>query len=146
MMICDPEKDTLASVIRRIGLTGTKVGCGTGVCGACSVILNGKLVRSCTVKIRNVEQYSSVTTIEGIGTADHLHPFRGFHPSGSHPVRLRTPGFIVSSYALLKENPTPPARSPPMVQEALERLPLHRYKPIVDAVMAAARVMRASVP
>jgi hypothetical protein len=40
------------------------------------VILNGKLVRSCTVKIRNVEQYSSVTTIEGIGTPDHLHPFR----------------------------------------------------------------------
>ena len=42
--ICDPEKDTLASVIRRLGLTGTKVGCGTGVCGACSVILNGKVI------------------------------------------------------------------------------------------------------
>ena len=42
MFICDPEKDTLADVVRRLGLTGTKVGCGTGVCGACSVIPNGK--------------------------------------------------------------------------------------------------------
>ena len=51
MFICDPEKDTLASVIRRLGLTGTKVGCGTGVCGSCTVMLNGKLVRSCSNKI-----------------------------------------------------------------------------------------------
>ena len=51
MFICNPEKDTLADVIRRLGLTGTKIGCGTGVCGACTVILNGKLVRSCMRKI-----------------------------------------------------------------------------------------------
>ena len=45
MLICDPEKDRLSDVLRRIGLTGVKVGCGTGVCGFCSVILNGKVVR-----------------------------------------------------------------------------------------------------
>ena len=50
MLICDPEKDRLSDVLRRIGLTGVKVGCGTGVCGSCSVILNGKVVRSCTKK------------------------------------------------------------------------------------------------
>ena len=55
MFICDPEKDTLADVIRRLGLTGTKVGCGTGVCGACSVILDGKVVRSCMRKISRKE-------------------------------------------------------------------------------------------
>ena len=58
MFICDPEKDTLASVLRRIGLTGTKIGCGTGVCGACSVILDGKVIRSCTKKIKTVKEYS----------------------------------------------------------------------------------------
>ena len=46
LFICDPEKDSLADVIRRLGLTGTKVGCGLGQCGACSVILNGEVVRS----------------------------------------------------------------------------------------------------
>ena len=46
MVICDPDKETLADVLRRIGLTGTKIGCRIGVCGACSVILNGEVVRS----------------------------------------------------------------------------------------------------
>jgi aldehyde oxidoreductase len=76
MFICDPEKDTLATVVRRLGLTGTKVGCGTGVCGSCSVILDGKVIRSCTKKIKTVEEYSKVTTIEGIGTPNHLHPLQ----------------------------------------------------------------------
>ncbi|MCQ2451928.1 MAG: 2Fe-2S iron-sulfur cluster-binding protein, partial [Oscillospiraceae bacterium] len=65
--IVEPAKDTLADVLRRNGLTGTKIGCGTGVCGACSVILNGELKRACTVKIAKVENFSTVTTIEGIG-------------------------------------------------------------------------------
>ena len=55
-LICDPEKDTLATVLRRLGLTGTKVGCGTGVCGACSVILDGKVIRSGTRKISMVSE------------------------------------------------------------------------------------------
>ena len=76
MFICDPEKDTLASVLRRLGLTGTKVGCGTGVCGACSVILNGKVVRSCVRKIKSIEEYSTVMTIEGIGNPLHPHPLQ----------------------------------------------------------------------
>ena len=59
MFICDPEKDTLADVLRRLGLTGMKIGCGYGVCGACSVILNGKVIRSCTRKIDKIEEYST---------------------------------------------------------------------------------------
>ena len=50
MFACNPEKDSLADVLRRMGLTGTKVGCNVGVCGSCSVILNGKLTRACTKK------------------------------------------------------------------------------------------------
>jgi len=60
-VLCDPEKDNLAVAIRRMGLTGTKIGCGTGVCGACSVILNGKVVRSCTRKMKSVPEFSEIT-------------------------------------------------------------------------------------
>ena len=67
MFAFNPEKDSLADVLRRLGLTGTKIGCGTGVCGACSVILNGKVIRSCTKKMKRVSEHSEITTIEGIG-------------------------------------------------------------------------------
>lgn len=76
MFMCDPENDKLSDVLRRIGLTGVKVGCGTGVCGSCSIILNGQVIRSCTKKISQVEEYSKITTIEGIGTPQHLHPLQ----------------------------------------------------------------------
>ena len=108
MFICDPEKDTLASVLRRLGLTGTKVGCGTGVCGACSVILNGKVVRSCTRKINKIEEYSSVITIEGIGNPLHPHPLQyAWVNLGAVQCGFCTPGMVLSTYVLLKENPKP---------------------------------------
>ena len=50
-VLCNLQKDTLATVLRRLGLTGTKVGCGIGVCGACSVLLDGEVIRSCTKKM-----------------------------------------------------------------------------------------------
>jgi aldehyde oxidoreductase len=144
IFICNPEKDSLADVLRRIGLTGTKVGCNTGVCGSCSVILNGKLVRSCTKKIRTIQEYSEVLTIEGIGTPTHLHPIQvAFINCGAVQCGFCTPGFIVSTYALLLENSTPTR------EEVRDWFQKHRnvcrctgYKQIVDAVMAAAAVMR----
>ena len=96
--VYDPEADTLAECLRRIGLTGTKIGCGTGVCGACSIILNGKLVRSCTRKMKSVPEYSTVTTIEGIGTPEHLHPIQQeFITCGAIQCGFFTPGFIVAT-------------------------------------------------
>lgn len=144
MIICEPEKETLSDVLRRIGLTGTKVGCGTGVCGACSVILNGKLIRSCTKKVRTIEDYSEIITIEGIGTPTHLHPLQeAWIACGAVQCGFCTPGFIVSAYALLLENPDPTR------QEVRDWFTKHRnicrctgYKPLVDAVMMAAKVMR----
>ena len=144
MFICDPEKDTLASVLRRLGLTGTKVGCGTGVCGACSVILDGKVVRSCTRKISRIEEYSSVMTIEGIGTALHPHPLQyAWVNLGAVQCGFCVPGFIVSAYQLLQENPDPTR------EEVRDWFQKHRnvcrctgYKQIVDAVMEAAAIMR----
>jgi len=144
MFICDPEKDTLATVLRRLGLTGTKIGCGTGVCGACSVILNGKVIRSCTKKIRTVEDYSTVLTIEGIGAPTRLHPLQlAFMHHGAVQCGFCSPGFIVSAYALLQENPSPTR------EEVRDWFYKHRnicrctgYKQIVNAVMEAAKVMR----
>jgi aldehyde oxidoreductase len=75
-LIVDPES-SLADVLRgQLGLTGTKVGCGTAHCGACSVIVNGKLVRSCVTKMKRIEDGTAITTVEGIGTPDHLHPIQ----------------------------------------------------------------------
>ncbi len=143
-VICDPEKDNLAVVIRRMGLTGTKVGCGTGVCGACSLLLNGEVVRSCTKKMKNVPEDSVITTIEGIGTPQHLHPLQqAWITYGGVQCGFCTPGFIVSSYALLGQNPDPTR------EEVREWFRKHRnicrctgYKPLIDSVMAAAKVMR----
>lgn len=143
-VICDPEKDNLAVTLRRMGLTGTKIGCGTGVCGACSVILNGKVIRSCTMKMKNVPEFSEIITIEGIGTPQHLHPLQqAWITYGGVQCGFCTPGFIVSAYRLLFENPNPTR------EEVREWFKQHRnvcrctgYKPIVDAVMAAAKVMR----
>lgn len=144
MFICDPEKDTLADVLRRIGLTGTKVGCGTGVCGACSVIVDGKVIRSCTRKIKSVKEYSKVITIEGIGTAMNPHPLQyAWVHLGAVQCGFCVPGFIVSAYQLLLENPNPSRED---VRDWFQK---HRnvcrctgYKQIVDAVMEAAAILR----
>ncbi len=144
MFIYNPEQDTLAEVLRRIGLTGVKVGCGTGLCGACSVILDGKVIRSCTKKIDKVNEYSEVITIEGIGTPLHPHPIQvAWVNSGAVQCGFCTPGFIVSTYALLKENPSPTREA------ARDWFQKHRnvcrctgYKQLIDAVMLAAEVMR----
>ncbi len=144
MFICDPETDTLATVLRRLGLTGTKIGCGKGLCGSCSVILNGKVIRSCVKKITTVDEYSTVTTIEGIGAPNFLHPLQvAFMHLGAVQCGFCSPGFIVSAYGLLQENQNPTR------EEVRDWFQKNRnicrctgYKQIVDAVMAAARVVR----
>lgn len=143
-VLCDPENDSLAVVLRRMGLTGTKIGCGSGVCGACSVILDGKVIRSCARKMKNVPEFSKIITIEGIGTPQHLHPIQqAMITYGGVQCGFCSPGFIVSAYALLMENNNPTR------EEVREWFRQHRnvcrctgYKPIVDAVMAAAKVLR----
>ena len=144
MFVCDPANDTLATVLRRLGMTGVKVGCGTGVCGCCSVVLDGNVVRSCTRKITSVEEYSKVVTIEGVGTPMYLHPLQvAFMENGAVQCGFCSPGFIVSAWQLLNENPDPTHED---VRDWFQK---HRnicrctgYRQIVDAVMAAARVVR----
>ena len=142
--IVDPAKDTLAEVLRRNGLTGTKIGCNTGVCGACSVILNGELKRACTVKIAKVEERSEILTIEGIGTPNHLHPLQqAWAFAGAAQCGFCSPGFIVSAYALLLQNPSPTREEVRAWFKKNHNIcRCTGYKQIVDAVMLAAAVMR----
>ena len=75
-LVTDVE-DKLSDVLRKqLGLTGTKVGCNSGECGTCTVILNGKLVRACITKMKKIEDNDEIITIEGVGTKDKLHPLQ----------------------------------------------------------------------
>ncbi len=144
ILVCDPNKDSLADVLRRIGLTGTKVGCNMGQCGACTVILNGEVVRSCVKKMKNVRDHDEILTIEGIGAPGRLHPLQqAWITYGGVQCGFCTPGFIVSSYALLARQPRPTREG---VRDWFTRnnnlCRCTGYKPMVDAVMAAAAVMR----
>jgi carbon-monoxide dehydrogenase small subunit len=105
--VCDGE-ETLLDVLRnRLGLTGSKEGCGTGDCGACSVILDGRLVCSCLV-LGAEAAGRSVTTIEGIADGDRLHPLQSkFLEHAALQCGICTPGFIVAAKALLEKNPEP---------------------------------------
>ncbi len=143
------SKSTLAEVIRdQLHLTGTKVGCGQGQCGACSVLLDGKVVRSCITKINRVPDKAQITTIEGIGQPGNLHPLqKAWAKYGAAQCGFCTPGFIVSAKGLLDEN------NDPSREEIRDWFQKHRnacrctgYKPIVDAVMDAAKVVRGEAP
>lgn len=143
-ILVNPE-DSLAKVLReQLGLTGTKIGCGSGHCGACSVLLDAKVVRSCITKMHRVPDNARITTIEGIGTPDDPHPLQvAWVNYGGVQCGFCTPGFIVSAKGLLDQNPNPTRA------EVRDWFQKHRnvcrctgYKPLVDAVMEAAKVLR----
>ena len=88
-------------------MTGTKEGCNNGNCGACSVILNGRVVNSCCVLGVETEG-AEVTTIEGVAQGDHLHPLQqAFLNEAALQCGICTPGFIMASKALLEKEPHP---------------------------------------
>ena len=101
------ERDSLLEALReRIGLTGTKECCNNGNCGACAVILDGRLVNSCCVMAAEVEG-SQITTVEGLAQ-DGLTPLQqSFLEEAALQCGICTPGFLVSSTALLEKNPNP---------------------------------------
>ena len=137
----EPRK-TLADFIREdLALTGTHLGCEHGVCGACTVLLDGSAVRSCLVFAVQAEG-SEITTIEGIGPSDGtLGPVQeAFRQAHGLQCGFCTPGFVVSVHAFLAENPSP------TVDEIKEGLSgnLCRctgYQGIIKAVQIAAETM-----
>ncbi len=137
--------ESLAQVLRdRLLLTGCKIGCGEGHCGACNVIMDGKVTRSCITKISKVPDYAKIETIEGIGTLDNLHPLQAaWVAHGCAQCGFCSPGFIMSAKVLLENNPSPTR------EEVRDWFNKNRnlcrctgYKPLIDAVMDAAKVLR----
>src|SRR5438093_13769007 len=99
--LCTGSETLLDALRNTIGLTGTKEGCATGDCGACSVIMNGRLVPSCLVLAAEAEG-NTVVTIEGIGERGILHPLQQkFLEHAALQCGVCTPGFIVAAKALL---------------------------------------------
>ena len=100
--------ETLMHVLReKLGLTGTKHGCDTGKCGACTVLIDGKLVRSCLTFAISV-QNREITTIEGLVKNGDLHPIqKAFIKYGAVQCGFCTPGMILLTKAFLEENPRP---------------------------------------
>ncbi len=102
------ERDSLLDALReRIGLTGAKEGCNNGNCGACAVIMDGRMVNSCCVMAAEVEG-TSLTTVEGIASDTELHPIQQcFLEEAALQCGICTPGFLIASKALLEKNPNP---------------------------------------
>jgi aldehyde oxidoreductase len=137
--------DSLAKVLRnQLCLLGLKLGCESGQCGACSVIMDGKVIRSCITKMSRVPDGANIVTVEGIGSAEHLHPVQlAWMVHGGAQCGFCTSGFIVSAKALLDENDNPSR------QDVRDWFQKHHnvcrctgYKQLVDAVMDAAKVLR----
>src|SRR5262249_37341372 len=105
--LCDAHETLLSALRDRVGLTGTKEGCSTGDCGACSVILDGRLSPACLVLAPEAEG-RSVVTIEGIASGNRLHPLQqAFLEHAALQCGVCTPGFIVAAKALLDANASP---------------------------------------
>ena len=105
--LCEPRQSLLEVLRDELGLTGSKEGCNNGNCGACSVILNDRVVNSCCVLGVEAEG-ATITTIEGIGNPDSLHPLQqAFLEEAALQCGICTPGFIVSSKVLLEREPHP---------------------------------------
>ncbi len=138
--------DTLLTALRdSVGLTGAKEGCSTGDCGACSVIMNGRLVPSCLVLAAET-QAANLTTIEGIASSETLHPLqRKFLDHAALQCGICTPGFIVAAKALLDANPAPTEQE---IRYGLagNLCRCTGYDKIVRAVMDAAVEMQKAQP
>jgi len=130
--------ETLLDVIRgKVGLTGTKKGCETGQCGACTIIVEGKAVNSCLILA--VEAHGrEIVTVEGLAKDGQLHPLQqAFVEEGAVQCGYCTPGMLLSAKVLLDENPGPTQRQ---VKEAIagNLCRCTGYVKIVKAIMAAA--------
>ncbi|MCD8494260.1 MAG: (2Fe-2S)-binding protein [Burkholderiaceae bacterium] len=139
--LCEADQTLLDVLRNELHMTGTKEGCGTGDCGACSVTLDGDLVCSCLVL--GVEaQAKEIQTIEGMATGSELHPLqRKFLEHAGLQCGICTPGILIAARELLKRNPDP---SEEQVRYWLagNLCRCTGYNKIVEAVLDAAREMR----
>jgi len=139
--VCPADETLLDSLRNRLGLTGAKEGCGTGDCGACTVVLDGRLVCSCLVLGAEAEG-RKIETIEGMADGDKLHPLqRQFISNAALQCGICTPGFLIAAKNLLEMNPDPTEEE---IRFGLagNLCRCTGYDKIVRAVQAAAKEMR----
>ena len=140
-LLIEPRKTLLAVLRDTIGLTGTKEGCSTGDCGACTVIVDGKAVTSCMV-LGVTASGKEITTIEGLAGDGELQPVQqAFIETGGYQCGFCTPGFIMASKALIDENPD---RTEEEFRHALggNICRCTGYTKILEAVLKAAEEIR----
>jgi carbon-monoxide dehydrogenase small subunit len=133
-----PETTLLKLLRESFNLTGAKLGCDVGDCGACTVIVDGKLVNSCLMLAGQVDGLE-VLTIEGLATSDRLHPIQKvFEEKGSLQCGFCGPGVIMSAKALLDQNPNPTLHE---IRDALagNLCRCTGYSKMIEAIQAIAR-------
>lgn len=139
-----PASLLLSEYLRdHLGLTGTHVGCDTSQCGACTVLVDGLMVKSCTVLVVQLPD-AEVVTVEGLGSRDQLHPVQeAFRARHALQCGFCTPGMVAAAVALLRQNPHPDAAE---VRESLDGVICRctGYENIVAAVLDAADRMAAA--
>jgi carbon-monoxide dehydrogenase small subunit len=137
-----PARRLLSDFLRDdLHLTGTKRGCETGICGACSVLVDGEVVKSCLMLAVQV-QGRELTTVEGLASGDELHPLQeSFMQCGGLQCGYCTPGFLMTSCAMLENNPRPTADE---VRHGLNGnlCRCTGYTQIVESILTAAEKMR----
>ena len=139
--VCTPDEPLLDVLRNRLGLTGTKEGCGTGDCGACTITLNGRMVCSCLVLAAEAEG-ATITTIEGLSNGDKLHPLQqAFIDHAALQCGICTPGILVAAKALLDRNPDP-TDTELRYWLAGNLCRCTGYDKIISAVQSAAKQMR----
>lgn len=141
--LCEPHETLLEVLREKLGLTGTKEGCGTGDCGACSILLDGRLACSCLVLAVEAEG-RSVETVEGIASGEKLHVLQQkFLEEAALQCGICTPGLLIAARALLDKNPDPTEEE---VRYALagNLCRCTGYDKVVRAVLAAAAEMGGS--
>jgi len=139
--LCDAQQSMLSALRDELGLTGTKEGCSTGDCGACSITLDGQLVPSCLVLAAEA-QGREVGTVEGVATADGLHPIQQkFLEHAALQCGVCTPGLIVATRSLLLKNPNP-TEAEARYYLAGNLCRCTGYDKIIKAVLDAAASMR----
>jgi len=140
-LILDTERTLLWVLRNDLDLTGTKYGCGMGLCGSCSVLIDNKPVRSCQVTADFVNG-KKVVTIEGLGTKDNLHPVqKAFVEHDALQCGYCTPGMIITATGLLHENPDPTREE---IIDAMDEnfCRCGTYTRIIDAIQAASKEMK----
>ena len=137
----DNQRPLLWVLRTDFGLTGTKYGCGQSICGACTVLVDNKAVRSCVYPIRNAEG-REVVTIEGLSNNGTLHPIQeAFVKHDALQCGFCTPGMILAAYSLLYENPQPTREE--IIQGMNNNLcRCGAHTRIVDAILDAAEQMK----